>query len=49
LAGSVVQVPEASFNHLHGRLADLHTQDAEQFQRATPNALGGKASRIIDI
>ena len=40
--GAVVEVPETSFNHLHGRLADIHTLDAQQFQRATPNALGVK-------
>ena len=41
VSGSLVRVPETSFNHLDGRLADLATTDAKQFQSApAPNAIG---------
>ena len=42
----MTQVPETSFNSMHGKMADLKTEDANQFLNNSPNALGRFSSPL---
>ena len=38
--GAVTNVPETTFNNMHGKITDLDTVDASILAETKPNALG---------
>ena len=38
--GSVISIPETSFNNLHGKINDLKTEDAQKFSSKPLNEIG---------
>ena len=37
---AVTSIPETSFNHMHGKIADLKTEDAQKFTQNHLNEIG---------
>ena len=38
--GAVTNIPETSFNNMHGKIADLNTEDAQKLSRNHLNEIG---------
>ena len=40
LSGAVTNIPETTFNNMHGKIADLNTEDAQKLSRNHLNEIG---------
>lgn len=38
--GAVTNIPETTFNNMHGKIADLNTEDAQKLSRNHLNEIG---------